>query len=51
MRYDFASIEALRAKAHRERAEAVHRLLIAPLLRLFTLKGDHAPRPHLARQG
>jgi hypothetical protein len=51
MRYDFAYIEALRAKAHRERAEAVHRLMIAPLLRLFTLKGHHAARPHLARQG
>ncbi|HEX7219610.1 MAG TPA: hypothetical protein VF280_10370 [Burkholderiales bacterium] len=51
MRYDFAYIEALRAKAHRERAEAVHRLLIAPLLNLFTPKAGHAPRPHLARQG
>jgi hypothetical protein len=50
MRYDFAYIEAVRAKAHRERSEAVYRLLIAPLLRLFTVR-THAPRAHLARQG
>ena len=49
--YDFTYLQAVRAAAHRERAEAVHRLLISPLLRLFTLKGHHAPRAHLARQG
>ena len=51
MRYDFTYIQAVRAAAHRERAEAVHRLLISPLLRLLTLKADHAARAHLARQG
>ena len=51
MRYDFTYVQAVRAAAHRERAETVHRLLIAPLLRLFTIKAHHAPRPHLARQG
>ena len=51
MRYDFTYVQAVRSAAHRERAEAVHRLLISPLLRLFTLKAGHAAGPHLARQG
>jgi hypothetical protein len=53
MRHDFtdaAYLQAVRARAHRERAEAVHRLLIAPVLRLFTIKA-HASRSHFARQG
>jgi hypothetical protein len=64
MRYDFTEIQALQAKARRERSEAVHRLIIAPIVALFaalgapkrgghapTLKAPHAARPHLARQG
>src|SRR5512145_558034 len=56
MRYDFAQIQALQSRARRERSEAVHRLIIAPILALFASAGTpkrsgHAPRPHLARQG
>jgi hypothetical protein len=40
--------ERVRIDAHRERAEAMHRLLVEPIKRLFA---DHAARPHLARQG
>ena len=32
MRYDFAYIEALHTRAHRERSEAVYRLILAPVL-------------------
>lgn len=35
-------IEALMQKARRERAEAMHRLLVAPIKRLFT---SRMPRP------
>ena len=38
----------IEAEARRARAEAVRELIVEPLKRLFT---DHAPRPHLARQG
>jgi len=38
----------LHAAAHRERAKAVHRLILAPITRLLA---GHAARPHLARQG
>jgi hypothetical protein len=56
MRYDYSYIEAVQAKARRERAEAVHRLIIAPILALFSApkaekRPRHAARPHLARQG
>lgn len=56
MRYDFADIQALQTRARRERAEAVHRLIIAPFLALFAHTAapkriGHAARPHLARQG
>jgi hypothetical protein len=56
MRYDFTYIQALQSRARRERAEAMHEMLIAPLVALFTSKSGkaerhHAPRPHLARQG
>jgi hypothetical protein len=56
MRYDFAYIEALHAKARRQRSEAIYALLIAPLVGLFThtkpqKRAHHAPRPHLAGQG
>ena len=47
MRYDFTYIQALQAKARRERSEAMFEMLIAPLIALI----KHAARPHLARQG
>ena len=52
MRTDFAYIQALQAKARRERSEAIYEMLVAPLIALFKPKPTfHAPRPHLARQG
>jgi hypothetical protein len=56
MRYDFTEIQALQSKARRERSEAVHRLIIAPIVALLATLGapkrsGHAPRGHLARQG
>ena len=56
MRYDFDHIQALQSRARRERAEAVHRLIIAPLVAFLSSAGSpkragHAPRAHLARQG
>ncbi|HSU62404.1 MAG TPA: hypothetical protein VLJ12_00850 [Burkholderiales bacterium] len=36
MRLDFPELEALNAKAQRERAEAVYALIVAPLARLLT---------------
>jgi hypothetical protein len=47
MTYDFAYLQALQAKARRERSEAIYEMLIAPLVALI----KHAARPHLARQG
>ena len=47
MRIDFAYIQALQAKARRERSEAIYQMLVAPLIALI----KHASRPHLARQG
>ena len=41
-------VERILADARRERAKAVHDLVIEPIKRLFTV---HAARPHLARQG
>ena len=35
MRYDFTYIQALQSAARRERAEAVHRLVFAPLAALL----------------
>ena len=54
MRYDFSYIEALHAKARRERSEAIYEMLIAPLVGLFTAaktqkRPTHAARPHFAR--
>ena len=45
---DPSLLDRLEKQAHRERAEAMHRLLVEPIKRLFA---DHAARPHLARQG
>jgi hypothetical protein len=48
-------MQALQAKARRERSEAMYEMLISPLVALFTRKSakelHHAARPHLARQG
>ena len=54
MRYDFTYIQALQAKARRERSEAIYEMLIAPLVALLhtqTCRNDctHAARPHFAR--
>ena len=54
MRYDFAYIEALHAKARRARSEAIYEMLIAPLVGLFVRakphkRVSHAARPHFAR--
>ena len=35
MRVDYPSLEILHARARRQRAEAVYRLLIVPVVRLF----------------
>ena len=40
MRIDYPQFEVLHARARRERAEAIHRLIIAPIISLFT-----PPRP------
>ena len=45
---DPSLIRQIVAAAHRERAKAVHELVVLPIKRLFT---DHAPRSHFARQG
>ena len=39
-------LHRLREQAHRERAKAVHRLIVAPIARLFA---GHAARPQVAR--
>jgi hypothetical protein len=41
-------LERIHAQARLARAEAVQELILEPVKQLFT---DHAPRPHLARQG
>lgn len=41
-------IRALMTQAHRERAQAVHRLIVGPIKSLFTPGDHHASRPHLA---
>jgi hypothetical protein len=56
MRYDYSYIQSVQSRARRERAEAVHRLIIAPIVALFSApkaekRPRHAARPHLARQG
>ncbi|HET7365259.1 MAG TPA: hypothetical protein VFJ70_16965 [Burkholderiales bacterium] len=43
MRVDFPELEALNAKARRERAEAVYTFVIAPIARLFTHKAGNRP--------
>jgi hypothetical protein len=41
MRYDYADLQILQDRARRARAEAVHRMLIAPLLALFRRGRSH----------
>ena len=55
MRYTYEDLlndpslyERIRSEAHRERAEAVNRLIVQPIKNFFA---SHAARPHLARQG
>ena len=43
MRIDFPELEAINARARRERAEAVYRLIILPIKAFFTRR--HAARP------
>ena len=45
MRIDYPDLEVLHARARRERAEMVWRLLIAPVVRFFSSKPapKHAP--------
>jgi hypothetical protein len=35
MRYDFSYVQAAQARAHRARAEAIHRLILIPIIRLL----------------
>jgi hypothetical protein len=35
MRYDFSYVQAAQSRAQRERAEAIHRLILAPIISLF----------------
>ena len=54
MRTDFAYLQALQARARRERSEAIYEMLIAPLVGLFIREKTHkrvrhAARPHFAR--
>jgi hypothetical protein len=41
-------LERIDRQAHRERAKAVHELIVQPIKTFFAA---HAARPHLARQG
>jgi hypothetical protein len=41
-------LQALIRQAHRQRAEAIYRLIVEPVKSLFTLGNHHAPRTHLA---
>jgi hypothetical protein len=45
---DPSLLEQIEKQAHRERAHAVHQVIVEPIKRLFA---DHAAGPHLARQG
>jgi hypothetical protein len=45
---DPSLLDRLHVQAQRDRAEAMHRLIVEPITDLFR---SHAARPHLARQG
>jgi hypothetical protein len=55
MKLDYSFVEQAQARARRERSEAVHRLIIAPIVAFFNRPAPklprHAARPHFARQG
>lgn len=44
---DPSLLERIEKQAHRERAEAIHDLIVEPITRLLA---DHAARAHLAGQ-
>ena len=44
MRIDHATLEALHHRARRERAQAIYRLLIAPVVRFFHKRPASAAR-------
>jgi len=44
MRFDYPDLEVLVARAHRERSEAVHRLIVAPLAQLVAKLSAQPPR-------
>ena len=43
MRIDHRTLEALHQQARRERAQAVHRLLVAPVIRFFQKRPASVP--------
>jgi hypothetical protein len=43
MRIDYSTLEALHQQARRERAQAIYRLLVAPVARLFHKRPTFAP--------
>lgn len=45
---DPSLLERIERQARRERAQAVRETVVEPIKRLLS---EHAPRPHLARQG
>lgn len=52
MRLDFPELEALNAKARRERAEAIYTLVITPIAKLFghkAVRHDRADARKVAR--
>jgi hypothetical protein len=53
---DPSLLDRIEKQAHRERAEAIHHLIVSPLSarlarRFKAFLTSHAARPHLARQG
>jgi hypothetical protein len=44
MRIDHSTLEALHHQARRERAQAVHQLLVVPIVRFFRKRPVFAPR-------
>jgi hypothetical protein len=51
MRVDFPELEALNAKARRERAEAIYTLVIAPIAKLLGHKAARHETAHARRVG
>ena len=39
MRFDYPGLETLNARARKERAEAIYRLIIVPIARLLAARG------------